>query len=161
ARRAAAQHDLQLSRARARVLVPGAVRVRGVPHRRIQAARRGRAFWRSKRASRSAQPRGRRLGSLRSPRRLARARSGVSLPSVWRRHGVGRAARAVPFVLVGGGAGRTADWWKWQYGRVMEQALEDALADLKRVLEGAVDAAIILDQDCHVLYRNSAYDAYT
>src|SRR6185312_13811113 len=37
----------------------------------------------------------------------------------------------------------------------------DALADLKRVLEGAVDAAVILDQDHRVLYRNSAYDAYT
>src|SRR6185369_7979656 len=29
------------------------------------------------------------------------------------------------------------------------------------VLEGAVDAAVILDQDHRVLYRNSAYDAYT
>jgi signal transduction histidine kinase len=39
--------------------------------------------------------------------------------------------------------------------------LDDALAYLKRVLEGAVDAAIILDQNHRVLYRNSAYDAYT
>jgi len=36
-----------------------------------------------------------------------------------------------------------------------------SLDDLKRVLEGAVDAAIIVDQDCRVLYRNPAYDAYT
>ena len=36
-----------------------------------------------------------------------------------------------------------------------------SLGDLKRVLEGAVDAAVILDQDHRVLYRNSAYDAYT
>jgi two-component system, NtrC family, sensor kinase len=35
------------------------------------------------------------------------------------------------------------------------------LEDLKRVLEGAVDAAIILDQQHRVLYRNPAYDAYT
>ncbi len=35
------------------------------------------------------------------------------------------------------------------------------LDDLKRVLEGAVDAAIILDQQHRVLYRNPAYDAYT
>ncbi len=39
--------------------------------------------------------------------------------------------------------------------------MDDALGDLKRVLEGAVDAAVILDQDHRVLYRNSAYDAYT
>jgi signal transduction histidine kinase len=39
--------------------------------------------------------------------------------------------------------------------------VDDALSDLKRVLEGAVDAAVILDQNHHVLYRNSAYDAYT
>ena len=32
---------------------------------------------------------------------------------------------------------------------------------LKRVLEGAVDAAVILDQEHRVLYRNPAYDAYT
>ena len=38
---------------------------------------------------------------------------------------------------------------------------DDAFGDLKRVLEGAVDAAVILDQDHRVLYRNSAYDAYT
>jgi signal transduction histidine kinase len=44
---------------------------------------------------------------------------------------------------------------------VIGEASNDALADLKRVLEGAVDAAIILDQDHNVLYRNSAYDAYT
>ncbi len=37
----------------------------------------------------------------------------------------------------------------------------DALADLKRVLEGSVDAAIILDQQQRVLYRNPAYDVYT
>ncbi len=36
-----------------------------------------------------------------------------------------------------------------------------ALDDIKRVLEGAVDAAIILDQQHRVLYRNPAYDAYT
>jgi two-component system, NtrC family, sensor kinase len=36
-----------------------------------------------------------------------------------------------------------------------------ALDDLKRVLEGAVDAAIILDQQHRVLYRNPAYDTYT
>ena len=36
-----------------------------------------------------------------------------------------------------------------------------ASAISKRVLEGAVDAAVILDQDHRVLYRNSAYDAYT
>jgi signal transduction histidine kinase len=41
------------------------------------------------------------------------------------------------------------------------KAIDDALGDLKRVLEGAVDAAIILDQNHQVLYRNSAYDAYT
>jgi two-component system NtrC family sensor kinase len=40
-------------------------------------------------------------------------------------------------------------------------AVTDALENLKRVLEGSVDAAIILDQQHHVLYRNSAYDAYT
>src|SRR5262245_41228992 len=36
-----------------------------------------------------------------------------------------------------------------------------SLDDLKRVLEGAVDAAIIVDRDHRVLYRNPAYDAYT
>ena len=35
------------------------------------------------------------------------------------------------------------------------------LEQIKRVLEGAVDAAVILDQEHRVLYRNSAYDAYT
>jgi len=44
---------------------------------------------------------------------------------------------------------------------MMASPIDDALADLKRVLEGAVDAAIILDQNHRVLYRNSAYDAYT
>src|SRR6478609_10830139 len=39
--------------------------------------------------------------------------------------------------------------------------MDEAFGDLKRVLEGAVDAAVILDQDHRVLYRNSAYDAYT
>src|SRR5581483_7096678 len=34
-------------------------------------------------------------------------------------------------------------------------------ADLMRTLEGAVDAAIIVDQEHRVLYRNPAYDAYT
>src|SRR5581483_1414112 len=34
-------------------------------------------------------------------------------------------------------------------------------ADLMRTLEGAVDAAIIVDQEHRVLYRNLAYDAYT
>src|SRR6266699_1975763 len=46
-------------------------------------------------------------------------------------------------------------------GQLSTSAIDDALADLKRVLEGAVDAAIILDHDHRVLYRNSAYDAYT
>jgi signal transduction histidine kinase len=36
-----------------------------------------------------------------------------------------------------------------------------ALENLKRVLEGSVDAAVILDQEHRVLYHNSAYDAYT
>jgi two-component system, NtrC family, sensor kinase len=44
---------------------------------------------------------------------------------------------------------------------VTPDARTASLADLKRVLEGAVDAAIILDQEHHVLYRNPAYDAYT
>lgn len=43
----------------------------------------------------------------------------------------------------------------------MADGSDDAFADLKRVLEGAVDAAIILDQEHRVLYRNPAYDAYT
>jgi signal transduction histidine kinase len=34
-------------------------------------------------------------------------------------------------------------------------------SDLMRTLEGAVDAAIIVDQEHRVLYRNPAYDAYT
>jgi signal transduction histidine kinase len=34
-------------------------------------------------------------------------------------------------------------------------------ADLMRTLEGAVDAAIIVDEQHRVLYRNPAYDAYT
>jgi signal transduction histidine kinase len=33
--------------------------------------------------------------------------------------------------------------------------------DLKRVLEGSVDAAVIIDENCRVLYRNPSYDAYT
>ncbi len=45
---------------------------------------------------------------------------------------------------------------------IFSPALDAAkLDDLKRVLEGAVDAAIILDQQHRVLYRNPAYDAYT
>jgi two-component system, NtrC family, sensor kinase len=48
-------------------------------------------------------------------------------------------------------------------GTPMSDLADDAaaLTDLKRVLDGSVDAAIILDQDHHVLYRNAAYDAYT
>ena len=44
---------------------------------------------------------------------------------------------------------------------IVSTQLDDALDDLKRVLEGAVDAAVILDQQHRVLYRNPAYDAYT
>jgi signal transduction histidine kinase len=36
-----------------------------------------------------------------------------------------------------------------------------SLDDLKRVLEGAVDAAVIIDEQCRILYRNPSYDAYT
>jgi PAS domain S-box-containing protein len=36
-----------------------------------------------------------------------------------------------------------------------------SLDDLRRVLEGAVDAAIIIDEQHNVLYRNPAYEAYT
>jgi signal transduction histidine kinase len=36
-----------------------------------------------------------------------------------------------------------------------------SLDDLKRVLEGNVDAAVIIDEQCRVLYRNPSYDAYT
>jgi len=36
-----------------------------------------------------------------------------------------------------------------------------SLDDLKRVLEGSVDAAVIIDEQCRVLYRNPSYDAYT
>jgi signal transduction histidine kinase len=36
-----------------------------------------------------------------------------------------------------------------------------SLEDLKRVLEGSVDAAVIIDEQCRVLYRNPSYDAYT
>ena len=85
--------------------------------------------------------------------------AGVPLRSLRRRHGVRRAARALPVVPVGGGAERPLE--RRRRGRVTHDPLNDALADLKRVLEGAVDAAVILDQDHRVLYRNSAYDAYT
>ena len=45
---------------------------------------------------------------------------------------------------------------------IISPLLDEAkLDDLKRVLEGAVDAAIILDQQHRVLYRNPAYDTYT
>ena len=40
-------------------------------------------------------------------------------------------------------------------------ALPSQLEDLRRVLEGSVDAAIIVDAEHRVLYRNPAYDAYT
>jgi PAS domain S-box-containing protein len=36
-----------------------------------------------------------------------------------------------------------------------------SLDDLRRVLEGSVDAAIIVDEQCRVHYRNPAYEAYT
>jgi len=41
------------------------------------------------------------------------------------------------------------------------QALPAYLDDLRRVLEGNVDAAIIVDDQHRVLYRNPSYDAYT
>jgi len=40
-------------------------------------------------------------------------------------------------------------------------ALPSHLDDLRRLLDGSVDAAIIVDADHRVLYRNPAYDAYT
>lgn len=43
----------------------------------------------------------------------------------------------------------------------MPSRLPASLEDLRRVLEGSVDAAIIVDEGCRVLYRNPAYDAYT
>jgi signal transduction histidine kinase len=39
--------------------------------------------------------------------------------------------------------------------------LPEHLDDLRRLLEGSVDAAIIVDSSHRVLYRNPAYDAYT
>ncbi len=39
--------------------------------------------------------------------------------------------------------------------------LPASLEDVRRVFEGAVDAAIIIDREHRVLYRNPAYDAYT
>jgi signal transduction histidine kinase len=36
-----------------------------------------------------------------------------------------------------------------------------SLEELKRILEGSVDAAIVVDEGCRVLYRNPSYDAYT
>jgi signal transduction histidine kinase len=42
-----------------------------------------------------------------------------------------------------------------------DDAPRTSLDDLKRVLEGAVDAAIIVDDQCRVLYQNPAYDVYT
>ena len=43
----------------------------------------------------------------------------------------------------------------------MLEELPPSLSDLTRALEGSVDAAIIIDYDHRVLYRNPAYDAYT
>jgi signal transduction histidine kinase len=40
-------------------------------------------------------------------------------------------------------------------------SLPASFEELKRVLEGAVDAAIVVDEKHRVLYRNPAYDAYT
>src|SRR5262249_14090414 len=60
--------------------------------------------------------------------------------------------------------GRIARQQRWRGAVNAPDEKRAALAqldDLKRVLEGAVDAAIILDQQHHVLYRNPAYDAYT
>ena len=39
--------------------------------------------------------------------------------------------------------------------------LPASLEDVRRVFEGAVDAAIIIDREHRVLYRNPAYVAYT
>ena len=39
--------------------------------------------------------------------------------------------------------------------------MPSSLEDLRRVLEGAVDAAVIIDGEHRVLYRNPAYDVYT
>jgi PAS domain S-box-containing protein len=36
-----------------------------------------------------------------------------------------------------------------------------SLSHLKRVLDGSIDAAVIVDHDRHVVYTNAAYDAYT
>jgi PAS domain S-box-containing protein len=42
-----------------------------------------------------------------------------------------------------------------------QDVLPEHLDELKRVLEGSVDAAIIIDEQHRVLYRNPSYDAYT
>ena len=42
-----------------------------------------------------------------------------------------------------------------------QDVLPEHLDELKRVLEGSVDAAIIIDEQQRVLYRNPSYDAYT
>src|SRR5439155_18962296 len=116
-----------LPRARARGVVPGAVRVRGVPRRRVPPAGGGRALSRSH----------------------APARAGVPLRALRRRDGVRRIARALPVVLDRGSGRMSGGDPIAQHG------------DLMRTLEGAVDAAIIVDQEHRVLYRNPAYDAYT
>jgi signal transduction histidine kinase len=46
-------------------------------------------------------------------------------------------------------------------GEAARLELPASLIDLTRVLEGSVDAAIIVDEAHHVFYRNPAYDAYT